>query len=261
MPQPRKPRQSGKPRQSPKHVQTDQSPGSQSPGNQPDSHGKEPESTGSRQSTGSPQSTGKSAAASGTASRAAAGSSRLHIADPGPAFEPRELPAEAVAGDVVDAPGIAGVPLLAEQWWTPERAEYLVKGQGAITHALIGVGETDWVWQPAELAAVAPPLANSLNQIEPLRRFAPYADSIGALMGVAAYVGRSRRERAAVLAAGGPPREVPVTGVDAAGEPADAESARRSQLVDRVLGRRRPAPEPEPDNNAGEAGSIEWRVG
>lgn len=258
MPQPRKPRQSAKPRQSRQPRQSDESHGSQSPGSQPDSHGKPSDSHGS---PGSPESPSKSAAAaSSTASSAAAASSRLHIADPGPAFEPRELHDDgAVAGDVVEPPGIAGVPLL-DQFWTSERAEYVVKGQGAITHALIGVGESDWVWQPAELAAVAPPLANSLNQIEPLRRLAPYADSIGALMGVAAYVGRSRRERAAVLAAGGPPREVPVTGVDAAGEPADAESIRRSQLVDRVLGRRRPAPEPEPDN-AGDAGTIEWRVG
>jgi hypothetical protein len=250
----RQPRSPGKQSRGKSESQGNQSPGSHelSHGNQDDSQGNQP-------------SPSDAAAASSTASYAE-GSNPL-LVNPGPAFEGRDVGADsAVAGDVVDAPGIAGVPLLVDQFWTPERAEYLVKGQGAITHALIGVGESDWVWQPAELAAVAPPLANSLNQVELLRRLAPYADSIGALMGVAAYASRSRRERAAVLAAGGPAREVPVSGVDAAGEPADAAGARRRAVVDRVLGNRsddrRPSAAPPPQQPSETPGAnIDWGLG
>lgn len=240
------------------------SPGSESPGDPNDRPGETPLSPG-RQSPGpeSPSSDAAAAASSPASSRAAASSL---LGDGGPAFEGRTLATEPLAGDVADA-GAGGPLPIVEQWWTPERAETIAKAQGAVTHALIGVGETDWVWQPAELQAVAGPLASGLNSVDWLRQLAPYADAIGGVMAVAAYAGRSRRERAAVLARQAALIEPePVSGVDAAGQPSEHEAARRRDVLDRILGGSRRAPatpstEPIATEPRGPGADLDWRLG
>jgi hypothetical protein len=183
------------------------------------------------------------------------------LGNPGEPFAGRTL------GPDADQPGDQAeplaVPIIGEFGWTPERAASILRGQGALTHAMIGVGETDWEWQPAELDAVASPMANGLNLAfgGALIRYAPYADAIGALFGAAGYVGRSRRERAQALAGQGL-AEVAATGIDTAGQPAQpapVDEARRQGIVDRILhGNSRPEPEPEPD---GPGADIDWRLG
>jgi hypothetical protein len=189
----------------------------------------------------------ESAAGSSRASSAAA--SRPFLVDPGQPFEPRSsAPADPTAAAPVELPP----PI--ELGWTPDRAEYLLKGQGALTHAVIGVGETDWKWEPAELDAVAPPLANSLNQAFDGRLvpFAQYADAIGALMGLGAYIGRSRRERSLVLASRAPV-EQPTTGQPAF-TATDVDAGRREAVRATV-----PLSEPAQPPGDPAAENIEWR--
>jgi hypothetical protein len=195
------------------------------------------------------QSQDEEAAASSTASSAATSS---FLGNPGAPFEPRASAPPGPDG----APGPGELPLPLELGWTPERAEYLLKGQGAVTHALVGVGDQDWKWQAAELDAVAPPLANTLNQAFDGRLvpFAQHADLVGALMGLAAYVERSRRERVMVLASRAPV-EQPVTGAPAAvGSAADPDAARREAVL-QTIPRAQPA---QPGGDAAAEG-IDWR--
>ncbi len=165
------------------------------------------------------------------------------------------------AGGDHDAVGGPDLPLVDPLWWTPERAEKVLLGQGALTHALIGVGQDDWRWQPPELDAVAPPMADAMNRVDVLRRFAPYADGIGALLGLGAYLQRSITERRRVLAQRVPVEE-PVTGMPApepsAAEPPSAERVQARQTALREVmerGRVRAAGKADPLAEA-----IEWRI-
>jgi hypothetical protein len=206
-----------------------------------------------KQSQGRSQSQSQSrsqddAADSSTGSSAA---TSTFLGNPGQPFEPRASAPDPAAA----AAAAVDVPPLLELGWTPERAEYLLKGQGAVTHAFVGVGEQDWKWQAAELDAVAPPLVNTLNQafdgrLVPL---AQHADLVGALMGLAAYVERSRRERVMVLASRAPV-EQPVTGTTAVGSAADPDAARREAVLQTI-----PRAQPQPGGDSS-ADTIDWRT-
>jgi hypothetical protein len=230
-----------KPRQR-KPRQSDDSQGS--PGNPPanDSHG-------------NPEDDPAASPASYAGSQGA--SSSPFVGNAGHDFEPRDgapSAAEPAGGDPAGGPDFAP-PLL--DWWTPERAEKVLRGQGALTHALIGVGADDWRWQPGELDAVAPPMADAMNRVDVLRRFAPYADGIGALLGLGAYFQRSVAERRAVLAEHAPEPE-PVTGqpADAPAPSARAEVARRRALDDVIERGRARAAAPTHETTDG----VDWRL-
>jgi hypothetical protein len=247
-----------------------QSPGRQSPGSRADRPGDQPQSPGSPGSPGDQETPAKARAedaraASGAGSSTA--SSGFGLGNAGPAFAGRDT------GPPADPDGgvAAADPLLltAPDWWTDARAEKVLKAQGALTHAFIGVGETDWRWAPAELDAVAQPMADSFNRVELLRRLAPYADAIGAVGGIVAYTKRSLRVRSQVLG-GRVVVEEPITGATAdvptawhtepapaaaPPEPEPEQRERRQTALDHVLRRGRGS-----NTEPVDPGDVEWRI-
>jgi len=141
----------------------------------------------------SPESGQPSEAGSGEGSPAAA-SSGPFIGDPGPAHDSSgESTAAAPAGAELH---VLPVP---PPLWKPERVATLLKAQGALTHATIGIAERDWLWLEHELQATAEPLAAVLNKHPVTQAAAGASDELAAAIGLFGYAGRSIRERAAEL--------------------------------------------------------------
>lgn len=111
------------------------------------------------------------------------------LGNPGPAHDPDAPPA-------VDVPPQIG---LAVPLWQADRVRTILKGQGAITHQFVGIGQSDWVWQPDELEAIDEPLANVLNKFPITRAAAGVSDELTAGGVFFSYLLRSVRERADVI--------------------------------------------------------------
>lgn len=121
-------------------------------------------------------------------SRASSAGAEPFFADPG-TFDPDR---EADAADEPAGPDLAGDPIVL---WTPDRIRRILTLQGTATHALVGVADTDWVWQPAELDMVCGPLADYANRVPQLAAIAHVSDDAAVAMGFGSYLFRSYRER------------------------------------------------------------------
>jgi hypothetical protein len=136
------------------------------------------------------------------------------IADPGPEFDPEE------AADAPPPP--PATPLQAvDVHWQPDRVAQILRGQGVVTHEVIGVGEEDWLWRDGELTAIAEPAANVLNKFPVTHAAAAVSDELTVGAVFLNYSLRSIRERTRVLRARKEAAEnqpQPITGYDAAGE-------------------------------------------
>lgn len=145
--------------------------------------------------------------ASGTPSQAA---DSTFVADPGAPFdpeaagEPPELEREPSPGELHALPGLEG--------WEQDAIEGVLTGQGALLHAIAGVGEQDWLYTEADLAAIAPPLTRILNRYPATRAAAGTGDELALMFGLGAYTTRSWAERRAVLAELEAEEPVPLTG-------------------------------------------------
>jgi hypothetical protein len=239
--------------------QNAQSHGSRKPGRNPDSQG-EPGNPAAG-SPGAPEpshgSPGRKSAASSTGSSTASRSTFL--GNRGPVFAERDAAPE-VPGAEPEAPVPGAFPDL----WDEEKAATILRAQGALTHAAVGVADNDWRWLDAELDAAAGPLASALNRYTATQALARYADGIGFGGALLAYTNRSLKERARALGQRVPTEE-PVTGhgaepIDVGPAPPAPVGSRVREALDGVLsgrGRRR-APQP-PATDAADAESIDWR--
>ena len=176
------------------------------------------------------------------------------VGDPGPAFD-----AEAAAAE--PEPGGAELHALEppEVEWDEAALAGVLRAKGQVLHNLAGVGEHDWEYTEADLAAIAPPLARILNRYPVTRAAAGSADPIALAIAFGAYGVRSSRERSAVMQMIAEEEEaepVPVTGVPASpgsGPPPGHPAA---------VGPTPPAPAPPqqpPAEGEVPADQIEWQ--
>jgi hypothetical protein len=145
----------------------------------------EAEASDSPQHDGSPHGKANGRAASSPGSSAAADP---FFRDAGPGFDAERAAEDATAPPVVDEP-----PELV--LWTPERIRRVLELQGQLTHALVGVAEQDWVWQPRELDMVCGPLADHCNRVPALAALAQLSDDAAIAAGFVSYAVRSWLER------------------------------------------------------------------
>ena len=139
----------------------------------------------------SPETPAADAAGSSTGSSAA---SNFFAPDgAGPAFD-------GDPGERVDAPELAPPPDEDHGLsWDRQTVEGLLIAKGAALHAIVGVGEQDWVYTQEELRAIAPPLTRILNRYPVTAAAAGAGDELALILGLAGYAKRSYDERAAVL--------------------------------------------------------------
>lgn len=124
-----------------------------------------------------------------------------------------------------EAPDLAAPEPLPELVpWTAERIRRLLELQGTLTHALVGVGEQDWLWLPAELDAVCGALADFANRVPALAAMAHLSDEAAIVAGFTSYALRSYRERLRVLRDRAQEPAVPVTGRAPADDEPDPET-------------------------------------
>lgn len=147
-------------------------------------------------------------------SRPAGSAASPFIGDPGPQFDAGQ--ADELGGGPPPArprlealPGGAGVV-------EEDTVRGMLTAQGELVHLAAGVGEEDWRYTAADLAAIAPPLTRICN------RYPAAAETVSALgdpaaagIGLFNYGLRSLQERRAVLDAQEEEPDVPVTGVHA----------------------------------------------
>lgn len=155
------------------------------------------------------------------------------IEHPGPDFDPEhaEPGPEAPAAEP-EAGALYALPEVAPEW-EEKAVQELLTLQGRGVHALIGVGQSDWIHTEADLVAIGGPLTRILNRYPATRAAAAFGDPILLATATGMYAIRSVEERRAVLAILAAQQEVPVTG-----EPAPPGSG---------------PPEPEIDPTA-----VEW---
>lgn len=79
--------------------------------------------------------------------------------------------------------------------WTQRQVRSLLEVQGRATHAVVGVGEQDWLHTEADLAAIAPPLTRILNRYPATAAAAAIGDEALLIAGVGGYAMRSWLER------------------------------------------------------------------
>jgi hypothetical protein len=145
---------------------------------------------------------------SGDSSTASPPADSAFVGDPGPAFDP-EAPAPEAPEPRPDAelhalPGLEG--------WEQDAVESLLRGQGAVLHAVAGVGDQDWLYTEDDLAAIAPPLTRILNRYPATRAAAGSGDELALMLGLGAYATRSWAERRDVLEQLREEEPVPITG-------------------------------------------------
>jgi hypothetical protein len=118
------------------------------------------------------------------------------FADRGPAFDPG---AEVPEDEAYVAPEPGELPEIV--LWTPERVRRVLTLQGTLTHAVAGVAERDWLWQPNELDMVCGPLAEHCNRVPVLAALAHLSDDAAIAAGFVSYAVRSWLERTRELQA------------------------------------------------------------
>lgn len=157
-------------------------------------------------------------------------SDQTFVADPGPAFDPsKAAPAP--------EPERAQLHALPEpmELWDEERVRRGLVAKGQLVHAVVGVGEADWLYTEQDLKAIAAPLASILNRYDMTRAAAGVSDELAVAVGFGGYAARSVRERAAVLRALAEQPEVPVSGYAAepgTGPPSPSEAEHQAAPVD-----------------------------
>lgn len=129
-------------------------------------------------------------AASGNSS-AASQTSDPFIGNAGPGFAPGDDP-----GDPADEPELAAlIPQVSE-----DQIRSLLGNVGDGAHALVGVGNLDWVMTETDLARIGPPLTRIINRHPELAAVAARSDELAVAFGAGLYTWRSLLERQAVLA-------------------------------------------------------------
>jgi hypothetical protein len=131
------------------------------------------------------------------------------LADPGPAFDPRNSP---------PAPEVEPVDQGVFEEWDEGRVRELLVLQGDAMHALLAVGpddEVSWVHTEKDLKSIAPPLTRILNRYDSLRAAAAAGDEILLASAVARYGTRNYIRRRRLLAAIAVQEPQPITGVPA----------------------------------------------
>lgn len=105
--------------------------------------------------------------------------------------------AEAAAAAAAVDPAVSLVEVVPE-----ETVRDLLRGQGALVHALFAVdpASTEWVYVQAELDAIAPPLTRIVNRYQALAAIAKHGDVAGVGLGLFAYGKRSLGERVEAIA-------------------------------------------------------------
>lgn len=161
--------------------------------------------------TPSPTTTSSSTSPSPSAGdSSAASSAEEFLADPGPAFDPKQAP-EAPALEPEDEPLVA-------EGWQEETIRSLLVTQGNVTHMVFNAGPEDtdtWKHTQDDLRAIAPPLTRILNRYDASRAAAAAGDEIALIAGLAAYGGRNYTKRKRLLAAQRAAEPQPITGVAA----------------------------------------------
>lgn len=174
------------------------------------------------------------------------------VADAGPAFEPGDDEGPPEAGGAADLH-----VLESEVAWDEQALGGLLRAKGQVLHSLAGVGERDWEYTDADIAAIAPPLARILNRYPATKAAAGSADPLALTIAASAMVARSMGERRAVLAEleAEEEHEEPVTGVPASpgsgpppGHPAAA-----------AVGPTPPTPAPAAPDETIDPNAVEWQ--
>lgn len=139
-----------------------------------------------------PETIAPEAAASGS-SPAGFSTSDPFVGNSGPGFAPGADPGE--PGDA--GPEIAG--LIPEV--SVDQVRDVLRNVGDGAHAVIGVGELDWVMTEADLARIGPPMTRIVNRHPELAAIAAHSDELAVAIGAGLYTWRSLLERQAVLRA------------------------------------------------------------
>jgi hypothetical protein len=115
------------------------------------------------------------------------------VADSGPEFD-----AELAAGRPAPEPPPEGAAEL-EVYWEERVLKGLVRGQGRVVHAGVGVAEQDWLYTVEDLDEIVPALTRIANRYFP--QLAKYADPAVLAAALMSYATRSLTERRDVIAA------------------------------------------------------------
>ena len=137
-------------------------------------------------------------------------SSAEFLADPGPAFDPKQAP-EAPVLEPEDEPLVA-------DGWQEETIKSLLVTQGNVTHMVFNAGPEDtdtWKHTQDDLRAIAPPLTRILNRYDASRAAAAAGDEIALIAGLAAYGGRNYTKRRRLIAHQNADGPQPLSGVAA----------------------------------------------
>lgn len=115
------------------------------------------------------------------------GSDGFGVTDPGPEFDPDDIPPE--------APPPPGDEPAVDLEWREDQVRAILTAQGGMTHALLGgearIGPEAWLHTQADLAAIAPPLTRILNRFPATQAAAAGGDFFALGIGAFGYGTRS----------------------------------------------------------------------
>jgi hypothetical protein len=121
------------------------------------------------------------------------------VAGPGPGFSRADTPPspDEPGSQPGSEPDLAG--------FAPEVSEDQIRGvllnAGDGLHAVVGVGDLDWVMTETDLERIAPPLTRIVNRYPALAAVAGHSDEVAVSIGAGLWTWRSLLERRAVLRA------------------------------------------------------------
>jgi hypothetical protein len=118
------------------------------------------------------------------------------VGNTGPGFDPTRNGSGPAPDPVAADDGLQPVLQIPEV--TEDQIRAVLGNGGDMLHALVGVGDYDWVMTQADLGRIAPPLTRIVNRYEPLQAAAGFSDEAAVAIGFGMYGWRTALERRSV---------------------------------------------------------------